>query len=241
MSIILEEEQFKLAYNLINKKVKNDLTIITPDILGQDYLLHISLIKQKYLVPNVSKFADPSEDNTVLRIHTSNNLIGCIIGYARLYRDAMKQIKRKEFENKYYIYKVPFKFALEPNKNLVYDVEYSKEKWLITYNKETMHYPIVDSGYFIINNFNLELNRNNYGDVTYNILVNIKNPINVDDDLKLNEGYYMLDLEENFNIKKRIPITKCINYEKISKDKFENLASKKTFSLERRSTKLFNW
>ena len=73
-------QQFEEQIKLLNPEVINNTRVITADEMGRDYLLHVSNSKFDRLVPIVSKRAAHSEDNTITRIHTSDNLIGCLIG-----------------------------------------------------------------------------------------------------------------------------------------------------------------
>ncbi len=128
----------------VNDKVKRNVEIITPDELGQDYVLHIATINFSSLIPNVSRRGAWSEDNTVTRIHTSTDLMGCIRGHAGVVDLALNSIvtssKSEEYRGGFYIYQIPFKVALKPNTKLVYDSDYTNEVWLVPYNRETRVY-----------------------------------------------------------------------------------------------------
>lgn len=128
---------------MTNPKVVKNVTIVTPDDLGSRYLLHLARMKFDELIPNVSKKAAPSEDNTMIRIHTSPYLIGCIRGYAAVMDELLKLPSKNKFSfflGGYYLYAIPFKVALRPNKRLVYDADYSDEIWLTTYDESTISY-----------------------------------------------------------------------------------------------------
>ena len=44
------------------------------------------------------------------------------------------------FKGGWYIYALPYKYALQPNVNLVHDANRSSEVWLVPYSKETKEY-----------------------------------------------------------------------------------------------------
>lgn len=128
---------------MTNPKVVKNVTIVTPDDLGSRYLLHLARMKFDELIPNVSKKAAPSEDNTMIRIHTSPYLIGCIRGYALVNYELLTIPSKNRlsfFAGGYYLYAIPFKVALRPNKRLLYDADYTNEIWLTTYDQNTVTY-----------------------------------------------------------------------------------------------------
>ena len=137
-----QQTEFEEALELINKIVVKNTNIVTPESLGQSEFFHIATAKFKELVPNVSKRAAPSEDNTLPRIHVAPTLMGCLNGYAVVTNDIVNSNygKKSDYPGGYYLYFIPFEFALAPSEKLVYDAEVTDEHWLITYNKETRTY-----------------------------------------------------------------------------------------------------
>lgn len=180
-----------------NPKVVKNVKIVTPEDTGSRYLLHLARMKFDELVPNVSKKAAPSEDNTMLRIHTSNTLIGCIRGYAAVidelssYYSGMKPDRKMVFNGGYYLYVIPFKAALMPNKKLVYDADYSGETWLVTYDQNTVtHKPET-----VLEIIYSSLTTTPKGkSLEYSIAFLIKNKSDIEvrltDDLKIKKGCY---------------------------------------------------
>lgn len=132
-------DDWACALKLLSRKVIKNTTTVTNEELGSP-LLHIAKDYFKGLVPNVSKKASPSEDNTVPRVHTSPSILGCIIGYAGLFGDLHGVGRGIKFTGRYYLYHIPFYYALKPNKQLVYDADDTDEHWLITYNTATRVY-----------------------------------------------------------------------------------------------------
>lgn len=146
--IVELDSDFDRAYNLLIPNVKKNTKIITPDNSGQSYMYHIAKTKMKTLVPNISRRANMAEDNTVARIHVCMDLQGCFMGYAAIKNDAdsMPPISPSDKDEKnvwyggYYLYTIPYEYALKPNRKLVPDADTTDECWLISYNEETRTY-----------------------------------------------------------------------------------------------------
>ena len=141
----MSKQEFLESYELIAPSVRKNTTIVTPETLGQNVFYHIAKTKMKALVPNVSRKAAPSENNTVPRVHVAPTLLGCIAGYTSLFNDAFYLYPTdKKTSNTWlggcYIYTIPFEYALKPNSRLLYDAKVSDEHWLITYSKDTITY-----------------------------------------------------------------------------------------------------
>jgi hypothetical protein len=124
----------------IPKYIQDNSTLITPESINQNYLIHLSNIKHKddILIPNVSRRAALVEDNTLARVHTSTDILGCLYGIAITHLNVInnhinKNTNKLVFNNGYYVYKIPFEYALRPNTKLVFDVEQSNEMWLTRY------------------------------------------------------------------------------------------------------------
>lgn len=143
-------EEMQEVINLANPRVAKNVTLVTPKELGVTSLLHISLDKRTTLFPNISKRAGMSEDNTLPRVHAGITLAGCWSGYATGGEKAVNTIvvntKEKQSNNKaissvykggFYIHEIDFRCGLKPNKQLVYDANFTDEVWLATYNPLT--------------------------------------------------------------------------------------------------------
>lgn len=140
-----ELDELKKILEMSSTKVRNNVKIVSDEDLGYNYVHHIAKTRMRHLVPNISKRAAPSEDNTLPRIHVSPTLKGCILGYAAIVHDTINFVPNKTVDDDswlggYYVYTIPFKYMLKPNTKLVYDSDYTNEHWLITYNKDTVVY-----------------------------------------------------------------------------------------------------
>jgi hypothetical protein len=153
-------DEMKEQLKLCSDAVINNTKIITPEEIGQDYLLHIAIRKIPEFIPYHSRASAYSEDNTIPRVHTSPTLAGCIIGFSMsgyltssLIPNNTKKDKNNSLDSSYlggfYIHKIPFEVALKPNKKLVYDTKESDETWLITYNESTRKFPATVIGRMI--------------------------------------------------------------------------------------------
>lgn len=140
-------KDFQIFYDLINPKTKKQVEIITPEILQQDFLLHIDVKTPNAFIPQMPRRASSKEDNTIPRVTVSPSLLGCIIGYAKLEYDFFNNVK-----NGCYINKILFEYALKPTTNLVYDADITDEVWLVSYNKQTFKYKPITIGQLFINN-----------------------------------------------------------------------------------------
>ena len=141
----MSKQEFLESYELITPNVRKNTTIVTPETLGQNVFYHIAKTKMKSLVPNVSRKAAPSEDNTVPRVYVAPTLLGCIAGYVLLIYEAFELYPTDKntpdtWLGGCYIYTIPFEYALKPNSKLLYDAEVSDEHWLISYNRDTITY-----------------------------------------------------------------------------------------------------
>ncbi len=230
-----EREEFDKAYQLLNPNVKKNTTIVLADDKNP-YALHISKIKQKYLTPNISKKSSANEDNTVVRVYVSDNLLGCIIGYYSLIHESIfNQSTENGFKNIYYLHYIPYNFAIKPNSKLVYDADVTNEYWLIPYNKNTVKYKTDKISEFFVNETTITPNSikdnvimKNYKLTIYSyfpiptITYYSNNDINKPVILK---GYYKLYMFSSDYMDYKI-----IGHEEINKSVFED--SKKQISIE---------
>jgi len=171
-------------------KVKNNVEIITPEDLGQNFFLHIDIKTPPVFFPMVSKRAMHGEDNNVPRITVCDNIVDCIRGYCAVYDNF---INNKAFS--YEINILYFEKALKPNNKLVPDADYTNEYWLVTYNKETSKYkPLTTGGFFIKDlvltaNVGENINRKLASGTIY-LHHNYDENIKLDREISIPKGYY---------------------------------------------------
>ena len=109
------------------------------------YMLHGTIDDSiKAFIPRLAeRYAKGLEDRTVDRVHVSETLVGCIMGMDELVGYLQYNTGHEEaevFKGGWYIYAIPYKYALKPNANLVDDAGRSNEVWLVPYSKETKEY-----------------------------------------------------------------------------------------------------
>jgi hypothetical protein len=144
-----DKEELEKWLEAVPDKVTRNTTIVTPKDLKQSYLFHISKNTTiKTFIPSVSARGADSENRQITRIHTSDSLMGCMIGYGAIESDF--HTISEGYKGGYKIYALPFGAALKPNARLVYDAKHSEEYWLVTYNKDTVEYKPVNAGKLFI-------------------------------------------------------------------------------------------
>ena len=201
-----ELEELKKVLNLTSTRVRNNVKIVSDKDLGYNYVHHIAKTRMRHLVPNISKRAAPSEDNTLPRIHVGPTLKSCILGYAAIVHDTSNLIPNKTVDNDswlggYYVYTIPFKYMLKPNTKLVYDSDYSNEHWLITYNKDTVVYKPLAVDKMIFTGLTLEPIATKKNVLTISLAIDVQSDtgIRLDDERYLTKGCYRFNYIEEYN------------------------------------------
>lgn len=184
--------------NSLQDRVQKELTIVSPEELGQTFLLHITPEKNPVYAPRIGFRQSDSEDRTVPRITASPCLFGCIIGYAVLLGNFLNAqtygtpLKETTWRNGVYIRKLPFKQALRPTKKLVYDVEASDEHWLVSYSDTTRTYPSEQIGKFFITQISLTPFQDRPPQQRYEIFLQLTEGIQFTEKLPLEPGHYCI-------------------------------------------------
>lgn len=125
-------------------KVRNNAEIVkAPE--DYPYMLHGSIDPSiKKFTPRLSeRYAKGMEDRTVMRVHVSESIVGCIFAMDELTDIMLYNTTEEEsevFKGGWYIYAIPYKYALKPNHMLVHDSVRTSETWLVPYSKETKEY-----------------------------------------------------------------------------------------------------
>lgn len=175
-------------------RIQNQVQIVLPEDLGQDYLLHISVDKNiREFRPSVSNRTLNSEDRSVPRIATTPHLDGALAAYQAHPLD----FDDPEFDGLFKIYGLNFEAAVKPNARLLADVRQTDEHWLITYNRDTEQYKPFKMGEFALLSFT-HLKRGERWRFELVLKVNSDNfPLNRQ--WVLEKGYYYLELESGWN------------------------------------------
>lgn len=130
-------------------EVIQQLTVVRPRDLGRNFLLHMSKDAHlKALTPYVTARAKSDENRTVNRVSMSPNIAACILGYENSVKDFFQGKDGKDgtgtrevrWRGGWYLYAVPFRYALKPATGLLADGDRTGEHWLVTYNEATRVY-----------------------------------------------------------------------------------------------------
>lgn len=133
--------------------------VATPEQLGQRYLLHISKDSSiTMFTPNMTKRTAEGEDRRVARVCTAPTLLGAMSGYDSILGEFCGKLNGKyhsgdgivQWDGNWTIYGIAFRTALRPNAKLVPTVERSDEHWLVTHDKDSVHYPPEAFGSFFV-------------------------------------------------------------------------------------------
>ena len=177
---------------LLSSKVTDNVEIVTPKTLGQDFFLHISKdTTKKAYIPFISTRAARSEDRTVPRVTVSDYLLGCIFGYATLIDETFSS--EKDDKRGMYINMIPFEQALKPNSKLVYDQIASNEHWLVPYDEEHKEYPFERIGKMFVVDILFTPDNSKYAaTLTFDVFIEItkEEGIKFSKDIFLPKGYY---------------------------------------------------
>lgn len=124
----------------INKKTKDNLRAVEANP-NYPYLLHGSANPSiPEFIPRINTDRMGSEeDKKIKRVHVADTLIGCIIGMEELISFLQKGVKKenysKDYKGGWFIYRIPYHYALIPNEKLLFDAPYSNEHWLVELGK----------------------------------------------------------------------------------------------------------
>jgi len=197
----------KYVDNLL-PNVKNNIEILSTKDLGQNYVLHISKknMNNKEYTPFISKRQAKSEDNTVVRVTCSDNLIGCIIGFSSLEDLAMGVEYSPIFKQGLYIHSIEFDYLLKPTNKLVFDQTASNELWLVPYDKDHLTYKAKKIGKIFISKITTEpviRNKKIFRDVfvEYYLEVTDENGLKFSKNINLAKGYYKTTTKHSYHIK----------------------------------------
>ena len=105
-------------------------------------LYHISTDGNiKKFTPCVSRRTGNAENISIPRISAAPTIVGCFIGYGQSWTDiSAPELRDKKFKNGWYIYSIPYEFAILPDRKELYDVKDTDEHWLVNYSPATATY-----------------------------------------------------------------------------------------------------
>lgn len=184
--------------DIVNPKVIKETEIVTPELLGQSFFLHLTPDKNRVKYePKISKRQALNEDQTLPRVTVAPTLLGCFIGYSGAVPQTLNYApdeNNKNYRQGYYINKIPFQYALKPTNKMVYDARRSDEHWLFTYNAETKEFPHTQIGKMFISSIIVNNRTNNVPDVWIELYVEVNDPLGIlfSKNITLKQGYWKI-------------------------------------------------
>lgn len=214
---------FEDYIKLLPERVIINTDIITPELLGQDFLLHLSTEKNKSkpYIPFISRRQGNSEDNTTPRVTVSDYILGCIHGYYTMVNEIFTN---PDGLRGLYINLLPFEYALKPNAKLVFDQSRSNEHWLIPYDEEHKEYKFERIGKVFIVNLIIEPDdSDNKYNASFDIFLEIDSDrtIKFSPKITLERGYYHIrNITDTMTQKTSYKDDKNVICETISKSEY---------------------
>lgn len=224
-----------------HRSISSKVKIITPDQLDAPCYLHISVNPSiRKFIPFVSRRTMEDENITLPRISVSTTIIGCIHGYASAFYDFIdlstvndsdnKDNHNRSYKGGYYIYAFEPVISLKPTRQLVDDVLFTDEHWLVAFDKDHLEYKASVVGKLFIYEMILQphtgkIIRNNIrGDAEFYIETNRE--INLGYKYTLKPGYYRIKgplfNERDYNYKH----AKIYDVKMISKSEYMDVKNK---------------
>ncbi len=160
-------------------------------------LIHISTNgKIKEFIPMVSRRTGGKEDRSVPRVSTAPHLLGCINGYSAIVEDFLNNFKG-EWEGGYYIYDIPYAVAGTPDKELLYDVEVTDERWIVPFDAKHRVIEPRRLGKIILASLHIA---NSKGDKrvwspVFFVQVTDKTPVFLTANVALTQGYWRVQID----------------------------------------------
>ena len=222
-----DRQQLKERLDLFPDEDTKNLDIQTPEDLGYEYVYHISIMRQKVLVANMSRKAAYTENNTILRVCCAPTLRQCIQGFATLqnylHEQIPKDVKKSDYRGGLYIHRYKFKAIGSPNKKLVYDAPYTDEKWLIPYDPKESEFPVEVIGKLIPLSDTVFPNVGKHPTYHLKCILEIsKDEIPIDKGLIIKKGYYTFTYLNDVN-KPNCKVTDVVEVDKKDYDSEHDL------------------
>lgn len=194
------EKELEAWIEMLSEKVKRNIEVVTPETLGQNFLLHITKdTNLKKFIPHIGKRQGNQEDRTVPRVTVAPTLLGCFIGYASSWYDFsnLASTGKKEelgYKGGWGIYAVEFEAAIRPTPKLVYDAKMSGEHWLVTYSPATVEYKPKLIGKVFYRSVRLVAREGKQPDAHVEMYVEIQKEegIQFSKNIKLTKGYWAI-------------------------------------------------
>lgn len=176
-----------------------NLNVVEND--GVTPLYHISTNGDiPYFEPRFSTKIYPNENTQIPRTSTSPSIGECMQGYGPIHKENLvggwgKEEDRKNFNGIYYVYKPIWKFAIQVTSELVGDVKWSREHWLLCYKPSLYRRPAAITAQFFVQNITTSFKgtRNQVNMVVF-LKVDDRNGVLFAPNIHLKKGFYRIEL-----------------------------------------------
>lgn len=164
-------------------------------------LYHISTNpKIPYFEPRFSTKLYPNENVQVPRTSTSPSIGQCLQGYGPIHNENNaggwgNKETRENWNGLYYVYEPEWRNAIKPSKEMVGDVEWSDEHWLIYYKPE--HYKrrtSISASFFLQGVSTIFKGKEKQYTLTLYVRVTNKKGVMFSPDIFLRQGAYRIEL-----------------------------------------------
>lgn len=175
--------------------VGKNCEIISPEDLGQEFLYHISVNPGiKKFVPQLTQRSAPKEDRSVPRVSVAPTIFGCILGYQQDRADWEWGRSNKGWKDGWYVYGFRNEVSVKPSVKVLYDADFTDERWLVPYKPEKWQYPAEIIGKYFYRSVR-EYQRNAFGEKTIEVFFEVAKGavIRFSHDLVLAEGYWTFE------------------------------------------------
>lgn len=150
--------EFEAFTQLHPAEVLNELTVVTPKEFKRNFFLHMSKDRDlKALTPYVTTRTLAGENRSVGRVCVSPDIAAAILGYKSTIKEFFAPPEDSKdgtgertipWRGGWYLYAIPFEYAVRPSPELVANVDLTEEHWLVSYNEATHVYTPVPIGKF---------------------------------------------------------------------------------------------
>lgn len=182
-----------------NNGVSDNVTVVSPQELGQRWLYHISTDpKIKQFIPALTRRTAMKEDRTVPRISVASSIIGCLIGYQGDIYDFMDSNSEDKWRDGWYIYGFENECSVTPSTKILYDAKLTDERWLVPYKADKWKYPAKLIGKFFYRQVAMEQqNKERVWNVEAIFEVSRGSEVRMMDGLSLTEGYWSVSFKRS--------------------------------------------
>lgn len=171
--------------------------VVSPEELGQEFLYHISINPAiKKFIPQLTQRTAMNEDRSVPRISVAPTIFGCILGYVNDDGDWRWGRSEKQWRDGWYIYGFRNEVSVKPAVKVLFDADWTDERWLVPYKPEKWGYkPEIIGKYFYRSVTESQANHNIHRTVEAYFEVSKGANVRFSQDVILTEGYWTFQFE----------------------------------------------